>query len=120
MKDKNTGDKNLTGNSFVITCKTCPNQTCHPNCGVADKTHCGVMRNGKCTVCGCPDWNHENRNYVWEAELKTVEIKPSVNEYGDAKRKKTRAQQLLDNCDERLRELQKSIQDKQGNQAKIQ
>ena len=61
-----------TGNSVNVTCKTCPNQTCHENSDVSNVSKCSVMRNGICKMCECPDWNHEHRNYVWKEEWKTV------------------------------------------------
>mmetsp|Transcript_56163 Transcript_56163/g.68689 ORF Transcript_56163/g.68689 Transcript_56163/m.68689 type:complete len:527 (+) Transcript_56163:248-1828(+) len=108
--------KKYTGNSLHTICNTCPNQTCHPNCSVSNKSECWAMTDGKCRICGCPDWNHENRDYIWEEAWKTVTKTPwdsspeMKTRYENAKDKKTRAQKILDNCDYRLKKTEEFVQ----------
>ena len=100
------------GNNLVTTCTTCPNQTCHSSCCVSNKSECWAMTDGKCRICGCPDWSHQNRDYVWEEGWKTVEYSnwdesPTMKKrYEEATQQKTRAQRILDRCSKNIKKAE--------------
>ena len=64
----------------VTQCKTCagnPDKNygiCHKVCvfgNDAEKEHCAAMRNGVCTLCGCPWFHHENVHIDYHEVTKT-------------------------------------------------
>lgn len=73
----------------VTRCTACIDEQkgtgiCHENCAVVDKKDCCVMKDGVCTVCGCPYDVHSNCKFVFD-KVTTYEpvIDPDMKELFD-------------------------------------
>mmetsp|Transcript_56175 Transcript_56175/g.68707 ORF Transcript_56175/g.68707 Transcript_56175/m.68707 type:complete len:251 (-) Transcript_56175:106-858(-) len=116
ISSKKAWRKKLTNNTVITTCTVCKFKSCHPNCCVSDKSSCSVMVDGKCEICGCPYFLHENVNYVWEQYKIPIKKTNWDDEperkktYNEAKEAKTRAERILNNCDRKLKKIEEFVQ----------
>ncbi|XP_063049359.1 uncharacterized protein LOC134443526 [Engraulis encrasicolus] len=106
---------NIPSGTFITNCHGC-NFTCHYPCQIpndADKSRCGAMSNGKCTVCpgGCVWCLHHNMTYRWDTitVTQTTTFYDLKSKYEEAMGEKMNQEQIMVKLEEEYNQVQAKV-----------